>query len=157
MDINFVTVALYIVNVLVLVFAFQKWMLKPVRNFIQKREDGYAERQAQIESAEASARDLQAQAKQALEGVQDKAQGIIDEGHAKAKEFYDHTVADAQNESARIIAKADEEALKLRAKASQDAQGDIVDLAMNIAQRVVEEEINKKDHDRTIRDILEVK
>lgn len=157
MDIDFVTIALYMVNVLVLIFAFNRWALKPVRKFMADREARYAERLSEIEKQELAAKEMQAKAQSELEGIHAQAQTIIDEGRQKGKEVYDHNINEAHEKAETIIARAEKDAERIRSQATDEAQGDIVDLAVDIAQRVLGEEIKKQDHDKMIQEILEVK
>ena len=63
-------------------------------------------------------------------------------------------VSEASAQASRIKQKADEEIAQQKKKMLQDVRGEISDLAVDIASKVVEREINAKDYDSFVDEFI---
>ena len=63
-------------------------------------------------------------------------------------------VDDAKKEARGILDKAEREIEQEKTAAVNEIKGDISNLAVNIAQKVIEKDLNKEDHEKMIDDII---
>lgn len=130
------------VVLLILYILLRKLLYKPVSSFMQRRSD-------LIQSELDDAREMKAEAK----FIKDNQEKIINEAHMESKkiieeakktsdEIKDNIILEAKKEAKEIIIKAEKEAEKQKAEALEDMKNQSVELAVLIAQKILEEQLN---------------
>ena len=149
-SVNFFSILFSLLN-LVIIFLIAKFLLyKPVKKMLQNRQktiDDSYQRAADAES-EANARKEAYESK--LKDAKDEANNIISGAVVTAKAREKEILADAKGESERIVAQAKESAALEMKKAEQTIKGEIVDVSFELAEKLLEREINEKDHESLI-------
>lgn len=149
------TIILQIGNLLLTMYLFKRFLLKPVQNIIRQRQ-------------ELANADLDAAQTARLEAEQAKSEYEKHLAQAKeeAAELVRNAAHTAQTRSEQLLLEAKEEAAAIRAKASRDLEqerknavnemkNEISDIAVTIAGKVVEKEIDEKDHEDLIREFID--
>ncbi len=149
------TFILQICNLLLQIWLFKKFLLKPVANVL-------AERQRQAD------RDLTAAAEAREQAEHDRAEyeKHLISAREEAADLVRNATQAAQSRSEQIVLEAKEEAAAIRAKASSDiaqerrnAMGEIKNeisgIAVSIASKVVEKEISEADHEKLIQEFID--
>ncbi len=139
-----------ICNLLIQAALIKKFLIKPVRNILQKRQD---EVNAQYAAAEA--------VQQAADADKAQYQALLADAREESARITAAAKADAQQREARILAEARDEADRLREKARIDIalerqkaedqlQGQVAGLAVDIAEKLMGREIQSADQDALI-------
>ncbi len=136
------TVIITAVVLLILYIIFKKFLYKPVARYMQNRSDLI---QAEIDEA----KDLKSEAKYIKENQEKiinnanvESKKIIEEAKKTGDEIKDNILKEAKREAKEIIMKAEKEAEKQKIEALEDMKNQSVDLAILIAQKIMEEQLN---------------
>ncbi len=154
-DIDLFTFIAQLLNLFITMMLFKKFLFKPVKKVI-------AERQAQVNSiydqanhAQAKADASQVQYAQLLEGAKTEAADLVRTATATAQTRSDDMVRAAKQEVTAIREKANSDIAMERKKALNQVKNDISVIAMDIATKVVEREIDEKDHQKLVEEFME--
>ena len=149
------TIILQIGNLLLTMWLFKKFLLKPVQKILQQRQE-------RVDADIAAAQDAKAEAERAkeeyavsLEGAKEEAAQIVRNASKAAQDHGDQIVLEAKQEAAAIRAKAAVDIERERKNAVNEIKGDISDMAVAIASKVVEKEISEKEHEKLIAEFIE--
>ena len=145
-SVNVWHVAAAIGNLLILTLIVKKFLFKPVQKIL-------AERQAEVdnlyqkaeESAAAAENDKQAYHEK-LVNAEREVEDIMKSAAARAERLGDEIVAEANAKADAALTKADAEIEQSKKKAVNEIKNEIEEISMSIAEKVVEREINEKDH-----------
>ena len=144
-----------ILNLFLQAYLFKKFLFKPINEVLQKRREKADAEIREAEEAKTEAQAIKSEYEQNMANAREQANEIV----AKAQKT-------ASDQSEQIIAKAGEEARAIRAKAQADIEqekknavsemkNEISSVAMDIAGKVIEREINEEDHRQLIDEFLE--
>ncbi|MDR2525049.1 MAG: F0F1 ATP synthase subunit B [Oscillospiraceae bacterium] len=141
-------ILLHILNMIILFLLLRKLLYKPVRKFMQERKEGLAASLEEAEQAHAKAEKLkieyEARIADAEENARARALEITAAANASAK-----TMAEsARAESVALLDKARDDARQERAKALDGMQQQVATLAVGVAERILQREVNKSDSER---------
>lgn len=73
----------------------------------------------------------------------------------RGEDRFEEIVAEAKKEAERITTKANSEIEREKQKAMNEIKDDISEIAMMIASKVIQKDINSSDHDRLIKDFID--
>lgn len=105
---------------------------------------------AGLENAAKAERDLehaQARAEEALNEARTQARGIVDEARGQAAQMIENAKADAESERARILAAAQSDVAQEVNRAKETLRGQVAELAVAGAERILEASIDRDRHD----------
>ena len=149
------TIILQILNLLLQIWLFKKFLLKPVQNILAKRQQ---EVNADLDVAkEAKEKALQSKEEYArsLEGAKEEAAAIVRSAAQTAQTRSEQIILEAKQEASAIRAKASEDIARERKNAVNEIKNDISGIAVSIATKVVEKEITEEDHTRLIEEFID--
>ena len=148
------TIIFQICNLLILCLLLKKFLFKPVQNVLaarQKEIDG-------IYDAAGKDRDEAAQMKeeytQRMSNARDEADRLVKNAVDTAQRRSEAIVKDAQQEAAHLKQKAEAEIEQEKHKAYSELVGEISGMAVDIAGKMVEHEINEEDHRALVEDFI---
>lgn len=142
-------------NLLVIFLIVKKFLFKPVKGIIEKRQNEVKDMYLRAEQAEKNAQNLEAQytelltkarleaaeiMKNATEAAQSKADTIIEQAKVKAMELLEKTQAQIQREK--------DESLR-------EAFNKVSDVVLITASKLIEKEMTMEDHKEIIEKILD--
>ena len=149
------TLILQICNLLLQIWLFKKFLLKPVQNILAKRQEMT---NAELEAAAAARADAET-AKEEYEkhliGAKEEAASLVRSAAQTAQSRSEQILAEARQEAAAMREKASGDIARERRAAVQELKNDISGIAVSIASKVVEKEITEQDHEALIRDFIE--
>jgi len=146
---------IYLINIVILFFILRWLLYKPVTKFLEKRQQGYADKVAEIEQREADTAVLREKYESLLSDAQSQAADIINKGNEMAQERSKTIIEDAK-EQARILAIRTHEDIQTEKKiAKQEMKEEIVEMAIQIAGRVLEREVTEKDNKKIINEFFD--
>lgn len=135
-SINFFNILATIINVLVLFLLVQKFLVKPLMNVIQKREDMINSHFEEARTAEADAKNMKAQYEENLKNAKEESLSIIDRARGTAQAEYDRIVSEAGDQAKSIISKAQADMELEKEQALREVRTEIGDLVALAAGKV---------------------
>ena len=149
------TLILQICNLLLQMWLFKKFLLKPVQNILAKRQELA---NADLDAA-AAAREEAESAKEEYEkhltGAREEAAALVRSAAQTAQTRSEQIILEAKEEAASIRAKASADIAQERKSAVNEIKNEISGIAVSIASKVVEKEISEKDHEKLIQDFID--
>jgi len=134
----------------VLVVLFQKFAFKPIQAGMQARTDRIRADLDQAESAKAKAESVLAQYNTQLADSKAEAGRIIDEARQQAEKVKADLIARTNDEVAQLKAKAATDIEAARTAALASLQGSVAEIAIELAEKVVEKNLDRETNRRLI-------
>ena len=148
------TFIIQIINLFIQVFLIKKFLFKPINDILEKRKNLADKTIREAREAQSKADSLKEQYEESLTNAHAEAASIVSEAQKEAQRKADTLVHEAETEVANIKARAAADIEQEKKKAINEAKDEIGSLAMDIAGKVVENEINEADHKKLIEDFL---
>ncbi len=148
------TFIIQIINLFIQVFLIKKFLFKPINDILDKRRNLADKEIKEAREAKTEADSLKEQYESSLTNAHAEAAQIVSDAQKEAQNKADTLVRDAQEEAAGIKARAAADIEQEKKKAINEAKDEISSLAMDIAGKVVEKEINEADHKKLIEDFI---
>ena len=149
------TLILQICNLLLQIYLFKRFLLKPVQNILAERQKlANADLDAAAE-ARAEAGNAKVEYEQHLSGAREEAAALVRSAAQTAQTRSEQIILEAKEEAASIRAKASRDIDQERRNAVNEIKNDISGIAVSIASKVVEKEISEKDHEKLIQDFID--
>ena len=149
------TFILQICNLLLQAYLFKRFLLKPVQNIIAKRQELANEDLDAAQAARTEAETAKASYEEQMSGAREEAASLIRNAAQSAQSRSDQIIAEAKQEAAAIRAKATNDIAQERKNAVNEIKNDISGIAVSIASKVVEKEIDEKDHEALIQEFID--
>ena len=132
-----------ICNLFIQMYLIKRFLFKPINEMLEKRR---AAADAEITDAEA--------AKKEANAIKAKANEILESARKTATLQSEKIVKEASEQAAALKNKAEKEIAQEKKKAVNEVKGEIGGIAMDIAGKVIEREINEKDHEKLIDEFI---
>ena len=139
--------------VLVVVMTWLVW--KPAKQSLQKRHDYIAKQIADAQTAKETATMELNEVNQMKVTAMSQAMTITTQAKAEAFAIIDKAKREAKATAIRIVDNAKEDVEKEKRDARTNAQDNIINIAFNVAETVLDKELDKQDKDKYIDDLLE--
>ena len=139
-----------------ILYAFMSKFVLPRIN--QLLEDRREKIQGQLEQAEATrleADKILADYREQLAGARDEANRIIEEARRTAEQLRKDLQAKAEQESQATVARAHDEIRAERDRVFQELRAQVGDIAVVLAGKVVEKELDRSAHERLIAEYID--
>ena len=131
-----------ICNLFIQMYLIKRFLFKPINEMLEKRR---AAADAEITDAEA--------AKKEANAIKEEYEQNMQEAKAKANEILE-SARKTSEQAAALKNKAEKEIAQEKKKAVNEVKGEIGGIAMDIAGKVIEREINEKDHEKLIDEFI---
>lgn len=142
------------VNLIILFFFLKKFLFKPVNTMLAKRDEEIKDSFKKAQDAEASALLKEAEYEKKLSAAKDEASEIVQTATKHAQTRSDEIVSAAQKTANDAIQKAHQEIEQEKIKAVDQIKSEITNLAVSIAEKVIEKDINESDYTRLADDFI---
>lgn len=153
-SVNLWQILISLANLVILFFILKMFLYKPVKNIM-------AARQAEIDSGYAAASEAEKSAKadrdawaEKIKTAESEAQTIIKNAADKANDNSDRIINEAKDKARDIIRRAEAEAELEHKKAQDDIKQEIVVVSTVLTEKMLEREINEKDHRELIESFI---
>lgn len=144
-----------IINLFIQMWLIKKFLFKPINRVLEKRRQIADQEIADAQSAKAEADGLKEQYEASIADAQSRATEIVQSAQKEAQARADGIVQKAQDEASEMKSKAEADIAQERKKALNEVKDEIGGLAMDIAGKVVEKEINEEDHRKLIDEFIQ--
>lgn len=156
-DFNLVNMLVQLTATLVLYFILRKFLYFPIKDLLNKRQDYIMKNVEDSEKnnlkSQVALRDYELKLKEAKK----EANEIVDQAKKRADDIVNKSVSDAKEESRKIMEKADKELANKKSIAMDEMKGDMVNIAILAAEKLIGENIStKKDKEIIEKSIEEV-
>lgn len=156
-DFNLVNMLVQLTATLILYFILRKFLYYPIKDLLNKRQDYIMKNIEDSEKnnlkSQVALRDYELKLKEAKKEAND----IVDQAKKRADDIVNKSVSDAKEESRKIMEKADKELANKKSMAMDEMKGDMVNIAILAAEKLIGENIStKKDKEIIEKSIEEV-
>ena len=141
-------------NLMIQLFLIKKFLFKPINEILEKRRQATDQAIRDARQAQEEADDLKTQYESGIAKAREEAARIVQSAQKEAQSRADELVQEAQTKAAGIKAQAEADIAQERKKAINEVKNEIGGIAMDIAGKVVEKEINEADHKKLIEDFI---
>ena len=153
--VNPVTLIAQICNLFITLFVFKKFFWSKVLDILDQRREAADKQITDAEAAKAEAMAIKATYEKNMEQSKAKADDILMNAQRSANARSEEIISQAQAAAAQIKSKASADIEMEKKKAINDAKNEISGLAMAIAGKVVERELNTADQSDLIDRFIE--
>ncbi len=148
------TFIIQIINLFIQVYLIKKFLFKPINEILEKRRNLADKEIREAREAKDEADSLKVRYEDSLTTAHAEAAQIVSDAQKEAQTKADTLVHEAEAEAQSIKARAAADIEQEKKKAINEAKDEIGSLAMEIAGKVVEKEINESDHKKLIDDFI---
>lgn len=149
------TILFTLINTGLIFLVFKLVLFKRVDEILEKRQQEVTATYQKADDALVSANSDKEKYAQAIAGAKEEASAIVSRAEKLAQKQGDSMIAKAREEAQAVRDKASRETEREKNLAKIELQGEISELAMELAQKIMEKEINQADHERLIDDFLQ--
>ena len=139
------TALFVLLNTLTIFFVARKFLFNPVMKIITERQQEIDDMYADAGAARQEAAALQEEYQQKLSAAQATSERLVKDAVSRGQAREEEIIRKATQEAAAIMSKASADIAQEKKKAINDAKNEISGLAMAIAGKVVERELNTAD------------
>ena len=150
-DINLVFT---IVNILVLFLCMKIFLFKPVNKVLEQRQAMVRKQFEDAEEAQKKAEELKAEYEASLANARQESECLLAEARKNADAEYERRMQAADEEAALKMQKAEENIREEKARSMRDMQGEIKNLVVNVASRVVGEQVSAENSGKLYDDFI---
>lgn len=143
-----------LINLLLLFLLLKHFLFKPVQNILHARQAEIDKDYSDAEEAQSKAEALRDEYEKRIADAKSEASDIVKTATRKAQLHGEEIVHDAQTQANRLMEKADTQIEQEKKKAMNELKNEISGIAVDIASKVVEREIDEKDHEALISEFI---
>lgn len=140
------TLAAFIIVFLIL----NKFAFPRIIEALEKRNDKIEGDLKNAELTREEAEKMLAEYKAQLDEARTEAKKIMDEGRALGENIRKETIEKATEEANQLIKRAQEEITREKEKALKELQGQIADISIEVAAKVIQKTLSKEEHSQLI-------
>lgn len=155
LSIDIGTIFFTLCNLLILVWVFKHFLFDRVHKILDERQSDVSETYKKADKALENAKNLETEYTGLMENAKEESAEIVKTASKKAQAHSEEIIAQAKLEAAAVKTRAEEDIEREKKRAQNELRGEISDLAVLVAEKVVEKEINEADHERFINDFIE--
>ena len=148
------TIIFQICNLLILFLLIKKFLFKRVMAVLDQRQqeiDGIYDAAGRDRK---EAADMKAEYTQRMSNAREEADRLVKSAVETANRRGDQIVQEARNEATHLKQKAESDIEQERRKAYSELMGEISGMAVDIAGKMVEREINEEDHRELVEEFI---
>mgnify|MGYP004512397027 FL=1 len=148
------TVFFQILNLLLLMVLFKKYLFKPVTEILEKRQAEIEGHYQEAQQAETDAKVMKADYESKMANARQEADRVIQTATESANAMSASIVEDARTQADQLKRRAQTEIDLERRRAFDEVKGELSGIALDIASQVIEREVNEKDHEAFIDEFI---
>ena len=148
------TIIFQILNLLLLMVLFKKYLFKPVTEILEKRQAEIEGHYQEAQQAETDAKAMKADYESKMAGARQEADRVIKTATESANAMSASIVEDARTQADQLKRRAQTAIDLERRRAFDEVKGELSGIALDIASQVIEREVNEKDHEAFINEFI---
>ncbi|MDO4940580.1 MAG: F0F1 ATP synthase subunit B [Erysipelotrichaceae bacterium] len=134
----------------VLFFLMYKLAYKPVKKIIDARSEFEQNKLSDAEKLKSKYEDLHAQAEKEIVDAKAQAQEIVNKAQDEGNRVKNNLIDEGKQKSQQIVEEAQNNIALQKAKMLNDMHGEIVDVAMSAAEKLLQTKLNSKEDKESI-------
>ncbi|MBI6874027.1 F0F1 ATP synthase subunit B [Clostridium aciditolerans] len=154
MEIHIPQLIATIINFGILFLILRHFLFNRVNDTINGRQNEIINKINKTEEDMKKAEELRIENETNLKQAREQGKTIVEEYKIKAEKVSSELLNEAREEAATIIERARTEAGREKDKAADEIKGQVVDLAVLISSKALEESIDEEQHRRLIKDFI---
>ncbi|MBR0129828.1 MAG: F0F1 ATP synthase subunit B [Firmicutes bacterium] len=131
-----------ILNLFIQIWLFKRFLFQPVKKIIAKRQEELNKVYSDAEAARSEAEDAKLGYEEQLKSAKADAEALSERTLASARRSAGEIISEAQTQAQSIKEKAAKEIEADRKKVMDQARGEISDMAVEIAEKLVRKELD---------------
>jgi len=144
--IDLTVIPYYLLNLGVLFVLLRLLLYKPISKFLAARRERIATQLSDAEKTRVDALQLLESAQIQLKQNRYQADQVLADARVQAQAYAAEILADAKQQAAVLLAKAREQTVREAQEANDQLQAQVVDLAADLAGRILAREVRAEDH-----------
>lgn len=153
-SVNLWQILISLANLLIIFLVLKKFLFKPVQVVFAQRQAQVDKMYGDAENDRKAAEGMKQEYETRLATAREEADGIVKNAVQTAQRKGDAILSDANAQASRMKQKAEEEITMERKQMLMDVRSEISEIAVSIASKVVEREVQKKDHDNFVEEFI---
>ena len=149
------TLIAQILNLFLQMFLIKKFLFKPVREILAKRQEKAEADLKQAAADKAEAEEMKKTYERNMLEAREKASELLATAQKTATAKSDDIIREANEQAVAIKARAEADIAQEKRKAVNEIKDEIGVMAMEIAGKVIEREVNEKDHAKLVDEFIE--
>lgn len=141
-------------NLIILVLIMSKFLVKPVKNILARRENEVGEMYKKAEEAQKNAEKMESEYTNKLSHAKEEASSIMKEATREASIKSEAIVSEAQKKAQMALEKAEKQIEQEKKAAVSEIKSDIASIAISVAEKVIEKDINESDYERLVEEFI---
>lgn len=154
MEIHWSQIIATIINFAILYFVLRHFLFKPVNDTINNRQNQIVDNINKAEEDRKKAEELRIENQNQLSQAKQEGKNIVEEYKVKADKVSTDILQGARKEAETILERAKVEAEREKEKAADEIKNQVVDLAVVLSSKALEESVNEEQHRRLIKDFI---
>lgn len=154
-SVNIWQIVLSLLNLLIMFLIIKKFLFKPVKKMMDERKKQVERIYDDANRDRQDAASMKKDYEEHLATARAEADAIVRRATETANARNDAIIAEANAEAAHLKQKAETEINMEKRRMLREVRGEISDLAVSIASKVVEKEIDRKAYDGFVDDFIE--
>ena len=143
-----------IITFLILLGVLTRFAWKPLLKALETRENEISQSLEDAEKAKQELERLSAESDEIIAKARSEAQGIVSEGKKAAEQLTATTLNKAKEEAMANLSAAKEQIKIERDKAIVEIKGEVVNLSLSVAEKLVKKNLSKEDNKSLIDESL---
>ncbi len=148
------TVIFTLCNLALTMFIFKRFLWKPVQEIVAKRKALAEAQLTEAAQAKEEALAIKSEYEENMAKAREEADQIVAKAQKTATSRSEEMLHEAQEQVAEMKQKAEQDIALERKKAVNEVKDEIGSIAMEIASKVVEREIDAQDHEALINEFI---
>ena len=153
-SVNLWQILISLANLLIIYLILKKVLFAKVQGVMNARQSQVTEMYDAADKSRVDAESMKQEYEEKLAGARDEADKIVRNATQTAQRRGDQIVQEASSQASHLKQKAEEEIAQEKRRMLTDVRGEISDLAVSIASKVVEREIRKEDQDTFVDEFI---
>ena len=146
-SVNLWQILISLANLLIMFLILKRFLFKPVMKMMAARQEQVDKIYDDANEDRTAAAGMKQEYEERLATAREEADGLVRNAVATAQRRGDAIVAEANSQASHLKQKAEEEIALEKKQMLMNVRSEISDMAVSIASKVVEREIQKEDHD----------
>jgi len=142
-------------NTLILFLVIKHFLFKPVNDILEQRKHDVEDTYSRADEALENARESERKYNDLIGNAREESARIIKNASDTANRRSEEIISEAKNNAEMIIKKANSEIEREKINARSAVRNEVSDLAVLVAEKVIDKEINDDDHRRFIDEFIE--
>jgi F-type H+-transporting ATPase subunit b len=152
--VNFWTMIIAWVNLLILYFILKKLLFKPVKKMIDDRQKEVDDMFESAEKDRDDAKKMKAEYEEKLESANEESEEILRSAVRRAQLKEEEILREANDEASRVLERAEEEIALEKKRALNEVKDEVSSMAIGIASAVIERDVSESEHKDLIDDFI---